>query len=66
MYKIVRGAQAEKPAELEFGKTTVYKRRNIQSVTETDEDGKSNTFWQYEEEQMTFREYTLEIARNSL
>lgn len=63
MYKLVNGTQNEKPLELEIGKTTVYKRRNIERKSEVDEQGNTNEFWQYEEEQLTLREFALEVAK---
>lgn len=65
MYKIVNGTQNERPLELEIGKTTVYKRRNIERISETDENGEIQEFWQYEEEQMTLREFALEVANGN-
>lgn len=65
MYKIVNGTQNKRPLELEIGKTTVYKRRNIERTSETDENGETQEFWQYEEEQMTLREFALEVANGN-
>ena len=36
----VRGTQKTKPLELEFGKTTVYERKNIRRVDEDDTEHK--------------------------
>jgi len=60
-WKIVRGTQVEKPAEVDgFSSTqTVYLRRNIEQITVTDETTNEKvTMWQYEERQMSTAEYT--------
>lgn len=62
MYKLVQGTQTEKPSTLEIGKTTVYKRRNIERVSRVNELGETEEFWQYEELQMSLRDFALEIA----
>lgn len=62
MYKLVQGTQTEKPLTLEIGKTTVYKRRNIERVSRVNELGEIEEFWQYEEMQMPLREFALEVA----
>jgi len=61
-WKEVEGSQTEKPAALEIGKTTVYKRRNIQQITRKNEDGEFETVWTYQEKTLTLREYALEVS----
>lgn len=55
---IVRGTQEQKPLELEFGKTTVYERKNIRRVDEPDtEEGRGFHGWEYDETQYTIEEW---------
>ena len=54
----VRGSQEVKPLELEFGKTTVYERKNIRRVDEEDTEEKRGFHgWEYEETQYTIAEW---------
>ena len=54
----VRGSQEAKPLELEFGKTTVYERKNIRRVDEEDtEERRGFHGWEYEETQYTIAEW---------
>lgn len=60
MAQTVRGSQTEKPLSLEFGKTTVYERKNIRRIEEPGTDimpGFSG--WEYEEEQYTYEAWHL-------
>lgn len=55
---IVRGTQETKPLELEFGKTTVYERKNIQRIDEPDtEERRGFHGWEYDETQYTIAEW---------
>lgn len=59
---LVRGSQEVKPLEVDTAssKDTVYLRKNIEQITETDtQSGKEITLWQYMERQMTREEYVL-------
>lgn len=58
-WKIVRGSQLDKPAELDSSssKFFVYLRKNIQRVSETNEFGETCEFWQYEELKLTKEAY---------
>ena len=58
-YKKVRGTQLTKPLELEVNIDTVYLRKNIERKSEIDELGEIHEFWEYDEMQMTFREFAL-------
>ena len=53
------GYQSEMPLEVDTtsSPTTVYLRRNIEEVTETDEQGVAVTHWHYEEAELTTDEY---------
>lgn len=64
----VRGTQKQKPLELEFGKTTVYERKNIRRVDEEDADGKRGFHgWEYEETKYTYTEwYKQDSIKNKL
>ena len=54
----VRGSQEVKPLGLEFGKTTVYERKNIRRVDEEDTEEKRGFHgWEYEETQYTIAEW---------
>ena len=61
----VEGTQETRPATLEIGVTTVYKRRNIQQITRKNEDGEFETLWTYQEKTLTLREYALEVAEKN-
>lgn len=55
---IVRGTQEQKPLELEFGKSTVYERKNIRRIDEPDTDERRGFHgWEYDETQYTITEY---------
>ncbi len=55
---IVRGTQEQKPLELEFGKTTVYERKNIRRVDEPDTEEKRGFHgWEYDETQYPIAEW---------
>lgn len=55
---IVRGTQEQKPLELEFGKSTVYERKNIRRVDEPDTDDRRGFHgWEYDEIQYTIAEW---------
>lgn len=55
---IVRGTQEQKPRELEFGKTTVYERKNIVRVDEPDTDERRGFHgWEYDETEYTLEEW---------
>lgn len=64
----VRGSQEVKPLELEFGKTTVYERKNIRRVDEDDtEEKKGFHGWEYDETQYTHTEwYKQDSIKNKL
>ncbi|MCM1232829.1 MAG: hypothetical protein NC184_05740 [Roseburia sp.] len=64
----VRGTQDQKPLELEFGKTTVYERKNIRRVDETDTDERRGFHgWEYDEEQYDITEwYKQDSIKNKL
>lgn len=54
----VRGTQEQKPLVLEFGKDTVYERKNIKRVEEADTDERRGfSGWEYEETQYTIAEW---------
>lgn len=55
---IVRGTQEQKPLELEYGKTTVYERKNIRRVDEPDtEERRGFHGWEYDETEYTIAEW---------
>ncbi len=60
----ITGTQSERPAEVDTtsSPTTVYLRRNIKQITETDESGNEHKVWQYEEREMTVAEYADYLA----
>lgn len=64
----VRGTQEAKPLELEFGKTTVYERKNIRRVDEPDTEEEVGFHgWEYEETQYTIAEwYKQDSIKNKL
>ena len=64
----VRGNQETKTLELEFGKTTVYERKNIRRVDESDtEESPGFHGWEYEETQYTYAEwYKQDSIKNKL
>lgn len=63
IYRTVEGFQTEKPKELdtESSRTTVYLRRNIEEVPNTDMNGDiaDGFHWQYEEARLTKDEYKI-------
>ena len=62
----VRGSQEAKPLELEFGKTTVYERKNIRRVDEEDtEERRGFHGWEYEETQYTIAEWNRQDSLNN-
>ncbi len=58
---LVRGTQAVKPQAVEYGKDTIYERKNIRRVEETaTEDGDLPFLgWEYEEQQYTYQEWQI-------
>ena len=58
-YKKIQGTQIIKPSEFEVNVDTVYLRKNIERKTETDEFGQIYEFWEYDEMQLTFKEFAL-------
>lgn len=64
----VRGSQEAKPLELEFGKTTVYERKNIRRIDEPDTDERRGFHgWEYDETQYTYAEwYKQDSMKNKL
>lgn len=63
---IVRGSQEQKPLELEFGKTTVYERKNIRRVDEPDTDERRGFHgWEYDETQYTIAEWHKQDSINN-
>jgi len=56
-FKEVFGTQTDRPEEIEVNVDTVYIRRNIQRISQTDEDGNIQSLWKYEEKTMSLREY---------
>lgn len=65
---IVRGSQEQRPLELEFGKTTVYERKNIRRIDEPDIDERRGFHgWEYDETQYTIAEwYKYDSINNKL
>ena len=65
---IVRGSQEQRPLDLEFGKTTVYERKNIRRIDEPDTDERRGFHgWEYEETQYTYSEwYKQDSMKNKL
>lgn len=60
-WKTVRGSQETQPSEFDTTSSSVwvYQRRNVHTVTETNEDGMTTTLWEYEERLLTREEYIL-------
>ena len=58
-YKKVQGTQYEKPLEFEVNVDTVYLRKNIERKYEIDELGEKHELWEYDEMQMSFKEFAL-------
>lgn len=42
---------------MEIGKTTVYLRKNASQVEQKNDDGSTITLWQYDEAQLTHKQY---------
>lgn len=68
-WKKITGTQPECPAEVDAvsSPTTVYLRRNIKQITQTDENStasgaESVQMWEYEEREMTVAEYSDMLA----
>lgn len=63
-WKKITGTQPEVPAEVDAvsSPTTVYLRKNIKQITQTDENGESVQMWEYEEREMTVAEYSDMLA----
>lgn len=63
-WKKITGTQPECPAEVDAASspTTVYLRRNVKRITQTDENGESVQMWEYEEREMTVAEYSDMLA----
>lgn len=58
-YKKVRGTQNTRPLELEVNVDTVYLRKNIERKSEINDEDKLQEFWEYDERQMTLKEFAL-------
>lgn len=58
-WRKVTGSQEAKPKVIdkESSSKYVYLRKNIESITRTDENGNSVTLWQYDEALVTHEEY---------
>lgn len=56
-YKEVYGTQTDRPAEIEVNVDTVYLRKNIERISQTNENGEIESLWKYFEKTMTVREY---------
>lgn len=56
-YKEVYGTQTDRPAEIEVNVDTVYLRKNIERISQTNENGEIESLWKYLEKTMTVREY---------
>lgn len=56
-YKEVYGTQTDKPKEVEVNVDTVYLRKNIERISQTNENGEIESLWKYLEKTMTVREY---------
>lgn len=60
-WKLVKGSQSSEPLEVDTVSSpdTVYLRKDIEQITETDEvSGEEVTMWQYQEKSMSKEEYT--------
>ena len=63
---IVRGTQEQKPLEFEFGKSTVYERKNIRRIDEPDTDERRGFHgWEYDETQYTITEWHKQDSINN-
>ena len=63
---IVRGSPEQRPLDLEFGKTTVYERKNIRRVDEPDTDERRGFHgWEYDETQYTIAEWHKQDSINN-
>lgn len=63
---IVRGSQEQRPLDLEFGKTTVKKKKNIRRVDEPDTDERRGFHgWEYDETQYTIAEWHKQDSINN-
>ena len=56
-YKEVYGTQTDRPKEVEVNVDTVYLRKNIERISQTNENGEIESLWKYLEKTMTVREY---------
>lgn len=63
-WKKITGTQPESPAEVDAvsSPTTVYLRKNIKQITQTDENGESVQLWEYDEREMSVAEYSDMLA----
>lgn len=59
-WKKIQGSQAERPSEIDTtaSAAVVYQRRNIERITVENDDGTKTDLWQYEERQMSYKEYS--------
>ena len=63
---IVRGTHEQRQLDLEFGKTTVYERKNIRRVDEPDTDERRGFHgWEYDETQYTIAEWHKQDSINN-
>ena len=56
-YKEVYGTQTDRPKEVEVNVDTVYLRKNIERISQTNENGELESLWKYLEKTMTVRAY---------
>ena len=56
-YKEVYGTQTDRPKEVEVNVDTVYLRKNIERISQTNENGEIESLWKYLEKTMTVRKY---------
>ena len=58
-YRLTKGSQPTKPSAVDMtsSPTVVYLRRNIERITEVDEEGNETYLWRYEEAKLTPKEY---------
>lgn len=63
-WKKITGTQPEAPAEVDAvsSPTTVYLRKNIKQITQTNENGESVQMWEYDEREMSVAEYSDMLA----